>query len=308
MTAKTLTIGEALVDIVHAADGTTTEYPGGSPMNVAVALGRLGHESHLLACIGDDARGRAIQKHVEASHVILTPHCITDVPTSTALAELDDTGAATYTFDLAWDPDPTGLPDDVDVVHTSSIGAVLDPGAATVLTAIERLREHSLISYDPNARPDIMGAPELMLGKAEALMRNADLVKSSDEDLGWFYPDLSLDQALDHILSLGPKLVIITRGVEGAFGVTAADRVAIDSVHVDTVDTVGAGDTFSAGLIDGLSRLGLAGASHRNELGRLSGHVLTGLMRHAASAAAITVSRAGANPPWREELERALDV
>src|SRR5699024_3338309 len=159
VTTTFLIVGEALTDIVVDADGARREHPGGSPLNVAVALARLGHHAHLLTRIGDDERGEAIREHLAASGVALTPGSSVAAPTSTAQATLDAHGAATYTFDLLWDPDPSGLPAQVDAVHTSSIAAVLDPGATTVGEVLRRHREHATISYDPNARPTLMGSP-----------------------------------------------------------------------------------------------------------------------------------------------------
>ncbi|MDO5663616.1 MAG: PfkB family carbohydrate kinase, partial [Brachybacterium sp.] len=187
MNATFLTVGEALTDIVITADGARHEYPGGSPLNVAVALGRLGHHSHLLTAIGPDARGDQIRHHVESSHVHLTPGSIGQNRTSTAEATLDATGAAQYTFDLAWDPDPRELPDQVDAVHTSSIAAVLAPGAATVADVLARYRASALISYDPNARPDLMGDPVAARALVEENIALADIVKCSDEDVAWLY-------------------------------------------------------------------------------------------------------------------------
>src|SRR5699024_125658 len=152
VTATFLIVGEALTDIVVDAGGNRREHPGGSPLNVAVALGRLGHRCHLLTHIGCDERGDAIRDHLAESHVVLTAASTGDHPTSTAAATLDASGAATYEFDLTWDPDPAGLPEQVQAVHASSIAAVLDPGARTVTEVLRRCRATSTISYDPNVR------------------------------------------------------------------------------------------------------------------------------------------------------------
>lgn len=298
-----LTIGEALTDIVIRKDAPRAELPGGSPMNVAVALGRLGHTSHLLTHIGDDELGRAIVQHVESSNVSLTPGSVRPgAHTSTAAATIGEGGAASYDFDIAWDPDPRGLPTKVDAVHTSSIAATLEPGADTLRTVVASLRESALISYDPNARPTLMGDPSIAREPIEENIALADIVKASDEDLEWLYETTDIDQAAQSWLRRGVKLAVITRGEKGATAFTAQGRFDIPGVRVDVTDTVGAGDTFSAGLLDALSRKGLLGASGREKISALEGAAIKDILAHAALLASVTVSRAGANPPWTREI------
>ncbi|MGO1258798.1 MAG: carbohydrate kinase family protein [Brachybacterium sp.] len=302
MNARFLIVGEALTDIVVDADGVRREHPGGSPLNVAVALSRLGHPTDLLTRIGNDARGDAIRAHLEASGVRLTAGSSVAAPTSTALAQLDVTGAATYEFDLLWDPDPSGLPAQIEAVHTSSIAAVLDPGASTVLDVLRSRRESATISYDPNARPSLMGAPELVRERVEASIALSDVVKASDEDVAWLYGTDDVEDVVASWRELGPALTVMTRGAEGAVGFAESGRVQVSPVVVDAVDTVGAGDTFSAGILDALAAKGLLGAQKRPALAAMPSVEVTSVLRRAAALAAITVSRAGANPPWSHEL------
>ncbi|MBM7501545.1 carbohydrate kinase [Brachybacterium muris] len=302
MTATFLTVGEALTDIVVDADGNRAEHPGGSPMNVAVALGRLGHTSHLLTRIGDDQRGQAIRAHVTDSHVQLTPGSITGAPTSTAEAQLDASGAATYTFDLTWDPAATGLPEQVHAVHTSSIAAVLDPGAATVAQVLDRYRDHATISYDPNARPTLMGDAAAARERIEAIIVRADVVKTSDEDVAWLYDTDDVEDVVSSWRALGPGITVLTRGGDGAVGFTDSGRVQVAPVQVEVADTVGAGDTFSAGILDALADKRLLGAGNREALAALPSDDVAAVLRRAARLAAVTVSRSGANPPWSHEL------
>lgn len=271
-------------------------------MNVAVALSRLGHATQLLTRIGDDARGDAIRAHLEASGVSLTPGSSVEAPTSTALARLDASGAATYEFDLLWDPRPAELPERVDAVHTSSIAAVLQPGAATVVDVLRRYRGSATISYDPNARPTLMGAPEAVRAQVEESIALCDVVKASDEDVAWLYDTEDVEGVVDSWRDLGPALTVLTRGGEGAVGFGGSGRVQVSPVVVDAVDTVGAGDTFSAGILDALAAKDLLGAQRRPELATMPSDVLADVLRRAAALAAITVSRAGANPPWSHEL------
>lgn len=302
VTARFLTVGESLTDIVVRSSGERAEHPGGSPMNVAVALGRLGHDSHLLTRIGSDARGAAIRRHVEDSHVTLTPGSIDERATSTATATLRADGSADYVFDLAWDPDPRGLPDRVDALHTSSIAAVLDPGAATVAEVVARFGSDATISYDPNARPDLMGDPVRARALIEALIARAHVVKSSDEDVAWLYGTDDVEDVVASWRTLGPAITVLTRGGEGATGFCADGRVPVAPVRVDVADTVGAGDTFSAGILHALAGRDLLGAARAQALEAIGTAGLTEVLELAASLAAITVSRAGANPPWAAEL------
>lgn len=298
-----LTIGEALTDIVIRTDSPRAEFPGGSPMNVAVALGRLGHTSHLLTHIGDDERGHAIERHVKASNVSLTPGSVRPGgPTSTAAATIGEGGAATYDFDITWNPDPQGVPAKVDAVHTSSIAAILEPGADTLRRVVSSLRENALISYDPNARPSLMGDPSIVREPIEENIALADIVKASDEDLVWLYETSDIEHAAQSWLRRGVSLAVITRGEQGATALTAKGRVDIPGVRVDVTDTVGAGDTFSAGILDALSRKGLLGAEGREKISNLEASDIKGILAHAALLASVTVSRAGANPPWTREI------
>lgn len=271
-------------------------------MNVAVALSRLGHPTELLTRVGDDARGDAIRAHLAESGAQLTPGSSVQAPTSTALAQLDADGAATYEFDLLWDPDPSGLPAHVEAVHTSSIAAVLAPGARTVHDVLRCRRENSTISYDPNARPSLMGDPEQVRALIEASIALSDVVKASDEDVTWLYGTDDVEDVVAGWRELGPALTVLTRGAEGAVGFAESGRVQVSPVVVDAVDTVGAGDTFSAGILDALASKGMLGAPRRPALAAMPSDEVAAVLQHAAALAAITVSRAGANPPWGHEL------
>lgn len=300
-------VGEALVDIIErdGAATATEEHVGGSPANVALTLGRLGQQSHLLTHVGDDDRGRRIAAHLAESGVDLVDGSVTaGAATSTAKARLDPTGAASYVFDLRWElPDPLpSVPDGTSCLHTGSIAAVLTPGGDQVVELIRSVRDLITISYDPNLRPAIMGSAEAVRDRVEDLVALSDVVKMSDEDAAWYEPDSDPEQIAERWQKLGPALVVVTRGGEGAVGFTSEGRVEIASLPVTVVDTVGAGDTFSAGLIDGLAYAGLLGASQRERLQALSTGAAKAIMEHAARLAAVTVSRAGANTPWRDEV------
>lgn len=298
-------VGEALVDIIdRQAEATTEEHVGGSPANVALTLGRLGQASHLLTHVGSDERGRRIVEHLADSHVHLIDGSQRAAATSTAKAHIDEAGAASYEFDLGWElPDPLPpLPAGTACVHTGSIAAVLLPGGPQVMTLCEQARGTATISYDPNMRPQIMGSADAVREAVEAFIAVCDIVKMSDEDAAWFEPDTDPEVLAARWQQLGPALVVLTRGGDGAVGFTREGRVEVMSQTVDVVDTVGAGDTFSAGLIDGLAYAGLLGAANRGRLQALGSGAAKAIMEHAARLAAVTVARAGANTPWRHEV------
>lgn len=302
MQRDVLVVGESLVDIVHAADGGTVEYAGGSAANVAVALARLGRPVRLATSYGADRHGDMIAAHLAAAGVSLAadPHAVRR--TSTAVATIGSDGAASYVFDLEWRLNPVSDVPPPLVVHTCSLGAVLAPGADAVLALLTRLRERATISYDVNARPAITGVGPDLVARVERMAGIADLVKASDEDLRALYPDLDLVAAARALLALGPAAVVVTRGGTGATWVGTTGEVEAASVPVTVADTIGAGDTFGAALIDALWERGRLGAEGRASLRSLGTDEIADVLAHAARAAAVTVSRPGADPPYRSEL------
>jgi fructokinase len=287
MDGGVLVVGESLVDIVRAADGTTTEWPGGSAANVAVALARLGRPVRFATAYADDERGRALARHLDNAGVGLAGDPTFLSRTSSAAATIQPDGSATYSFDLDWRLGPTliGSP---RFVHVCSLGAVVQPGADDVVRILEELRGSATVTYDINARPAVTGTGPDLVAAVERVAALADLVKASDEDLAVLYPTFGVTEAVEHLLSLGPGAIAVTRGDAGATWTSAAGEVSVPATSVDVVDTIGAGDTFSAALIDALW----------DDPDRDPTEVLA----HAARAAAVTVSRPGADPPWRHEL------
>jgi fructokinase len=306
-TPRTLVIGESLIDIVRRTDGSTQEHVGGSPANVAVGLARLGHEIVLATHLGHDDRGARIAAHFAAEGISLSEGSTGGQPTSLAISTLDATGAATYTFDLSWDlPHLTaiGMPTHV---HTGSIAATLEPGASAILSAIQGARPNATISYDPNVRPALMGDPFDVRAKIEAIIGLSDVVKASDEDIAWLYEGVPIPDILRLWGQLGPALTIVTRGARGAIvGLgNIGELTSVDAPVVEVVDTVGAGDSFMSGLLSGLLAAGLlGGVQGRERLRSASLADVRPAVDRALACAAITVSRAGANPPNRAELGR----
>lgn len=297
-----LVVGEALVDVVLRPGSDPVEHVGGSPANVALGLARLGRETHLLTSFGDDDRGRRVREHLQASGVRIVEGSQRSGQTSSAIATLDAAGAATYEFDLQWSLPSTPLPVDPLAVHTGSIAAVLQPGASTVERIVRGAHHRATVSYDPNLRPDLMGAAADVRPHVESLVATSDLVKLSEEDARWLAPSTDPVALVTSWLALGPAVVVLTRGGDGAVAVCRQGTVDVASRNVDVVDTVGAGDSFSSGLLDGLWRHRLLGGHRRADLRGVDVATLTRVLEHAGQIAAITVSRPGADPPTLADL------
>ena len=303
--ARALVVGEALVDVVLRPGAEPAEHPGGSPANVAIGLGRLGRDVDLLSWLADDAHGDLVREHLAGSGVrVLTGDRAPD-RTPVARAHLDADGVATYEFDLTWDlparwDEAEGSP---LVVHTGSIATVIEPGGEAVARLLADRRATATLTYDPNLRPALMGAPEQTLPVVERLVALADVVKVSDEDLAWLHPGVPPVEIARDWVARGPALVVVTLGGEGALAVTAGgDEVAVTAPRVQVADTVGAGDSFMAALVDGLWSADLLGAGARERLRGIDRATVEQVLVRCAQVAAITVSRAGANPPTRAEL------
>ncbi|PRB59912.1 carbohydrate kinase [Microbacterium sp. MYb45] len=302
MSRHVLVIGEALVDVVHRGEGRIDESPGGSPANVALALGRLGDTAHFLTQLGDDPHGQQVREWLTKAGVRVTSSATTR--TATATAHLDDSGSARYEFDISWSLDeaaPAGS-DDLGIVHTGSIAALMAPGAAVVRAHLAEMRETSLITYDPNVRPALLPDHRRAVADVESFVGLADLVKASDEDLAWLYPGIDLLDVARSWLQQGPSVIVVTKGASGAFAVTRDGVTHVPGRQVEVVDTVGAGDTFMSALIHGLLDLGLDSADSRETLRGIDTRAVAELLRFSARAAAVTVSRPGADPPLLGEL------
>lgn len=302
---RALVIGEALIDVVRTADGRATEHVGGSPANVAIGLARLGRGVDLLTWFGQDGFGDLLTARLTASGVAIAPGSNQAPRTSVAAATLDDDGVASYEFDLTWRvperwTSPAAPP---LVVHTGSIAAVLEPGGPDVARILAAHQESATLTYDPNVRPSLMPPAPETRAVVEMLVRLTDVVKVSDEDLDWLAPDADADVTAQEWASMGPGLVVVTRGGAGATAFTRnGTRVDVTAPHVEVADTVGAGDSFMGGLIDGLWSARLLGADQRDELGSCDDATLCDILERCVRIAAITVSRPGANPPTTAEL------
>jgi fructokinase len=301
-------VGEALVDLVgQRGSRTLVAHPGGSPANVALGLARLGDPVTLVTRLGRDAFGEMISTHLQASGVRVDGGPTDGAKTSLAVATLA-AGIATYDFRIEWDVgDLEPLPIETRCLHTGSLATALAPGNAHVGDLLERehRRGRVTISYDPNVRPALLGAPEAARPGIEHLVAQSDVVKVSDEDLRWLHPDRSDEDVAREWLALGPALVVVTRGGQGVFAVTADLEVQRPAIPIDLVDTVGAGDSFTSGLLDGLRRADLIGGARRDALATIDEATLVSVLDAASLIAAITCSRPGADPPTRAEVDAA---
>jgi len=304
MTQRALVIGEALIDIVERDGQILGEHVGGSPLNVAVGLGRLGRDVDFLTHIGDDERGHRIVEHLEASHVRLVPGSSGAARTPTAMARLDETGAANYTFDLEWQL--AGTPEVAPplVVHTGSIAGFADPGCLATAALLDAYHLAATVTYDPNVRPALIADREQAIARIERLVEKSDVVKASDEDLRWIDPSRTPEQLATAWQSLGPSIVAVTMGERGSFAICAAGTVSAQARQVEVIDTVGAGDSFMTGLIDALWTFDLLGGDRRAELARIDVETLERVVQTASLASALTVARAGADLPDRAALLR----
>lgn len=304
MTNRALVIGEALIDIVQRDGEVLGEHVGGSPLNVAVGLGRLDRGVDFLTHIADDDRGRRIVDYVEASGVRLVTGSTTAAHTPTAAATIDENGAATYTFDIEWKLSGTPEVAPPLVVHTGSIAGFLDPGCLATAALLDAYRLAATVTFDPNVRPALIIDREQAIARIDRLIEKADVVKASDEDLRWIDPTRTPEQIATAWQSLGPSIVAVTMGGDGAFAVCAAGTVRVAARPVEVVDTVGAGDSFMTGLIDALWSMDLLGGDRRGALARIDIDAVEEVLGAATHASAVTVARAGADLPDRAALQR----
>jgi fructokinase len=289
-----LVIGESLIDIVERDGQTDDEHVGGSPLNVAVGLSRLGREVDFLTRIGDDSRGQRIAEYVNAAGVQLVSGSQTAARTATARAAVGADGSADYMFDLDWRLSGTPPVAPPLFVHTGSIAAVQEPGCLAVAALVDTYHVSATITFDPNVRPSLIVDRDLARQRIEHLVERSDIVKVSEEDLRWIDPDRPPERIAQTWLALGPSIVAVTMGDRGSAAVCAAGVARVAARPVQVVDTVGAGDAFMVGLIDALWGRGLLGAQRRAELAGMDLDALTVALQVAGNAAALTVGRAGA--------------
>ncbi|WP_326559325.1 carbohydrate kinase family protein [Micromonospora sp. NBC_01796] len=295
-------LGEAVVDLVPEPDGRYAAHPGGSPLNVAVGLARLGVPTRLLARFSTTALGRRLRGHAAANGVDLRYAVDAEEPATLAIVSLGADGNAGYDFYVEGTADWAWRPGELDValarrgiVHAGSLAVFLPPGADRVGAALRAARDNGMIvSLDPNVRPGLLGTPAEAHTRVDELVRHAHVVKASEEDIGWLYPGRSQEQVLDHWHDRGVTLGVVTLGPRGAVARSGNRLLRQAAPAVEVVDTIGAGDAFTAGLLAVLSRSGAGPAWSDDEIGAA--------LRYAVAVAAATCARPGADPPHRDEL------
>ncbi len=304
-----LNCGEALIDMLprESAQGENAfaPYPGGAVFNTAVALGRLGAPSGFLSGLSSDLFGEMLQSALRASHVDASHAVISDRPTTLAFVKLTD-GQASYAFydentagRMLTPKDLPALPDDIAAMFFGGICLMVEPSGSAYEALMKREAKSRVTMLDPNIRPSFIVDAESYRARIGRMIALADIVKLSDEDLHWLEGAGEIGALARGLLDKGPKVICITEGARGARGVTRDGEVFVAASRVEVADTVGAGDTFNAGVLAALHE---AGALTKDAIAALDDRVLIEALAMGARAAAVTVSRAGANPPWASEL------
>lgn len=303
--------GEALIDMIPDTDSSGhthfTPHSGGAIYNTSIALGRLGIKTALLSGLSDDLFGKQLTHGLQASGVDTSFLITSQRPTTLAFVELKN-GHATYTF---YDENtagrsilPTDLPDlpaEIDALYFGGISLCSEPGADTYRHLAQKYAEQRCIILDPNIRPGFIEDETRYRERLDAMIAISDIVKVSDEDLHWIIPGAeNIEEKAQFLQAHGPSIVVMTRGASGVSAFHGdGDILNVSSQKVKVVDTVGAGDTFNAGMLASLSQQGLL---NKAAVFSITPRQLESALKSGAAVAAVTVSRAGANPPWRNEL------
>ena len=305
-----LCCGEALIDMVpvKTPDGTAFHpHAGGAIFNTAIALGRLGARTAMLTGLSSDLFGQQLSMALTESKVDTALVVTTDRPTTLAFVHLVD-GHATYNF---FDENSAGrmlevaelpqIPDEVQTLYFGGISLACEPSADTYASLMAQQAARKVIFIDPNIRTTFIKDEDRYRARMANMLKLADIVKVSDEDLHWLVEGpLSLGEKAEQLMDAGPALVIVTLGSQGAMAISASGvEVSVPAPKIEVVDTVGAGDTFNAGVLAKLAELDVL---RKENLLRLSADTLEAALQNGANVAAVTVSRSGANPPWSHEL------
>ena len=293
--------GEVLIDLIpEGADRKPVV--GGGPANTAKALAKLGIDTQFIDGISSDQYGQMAKNELKTAGVKLGYVKYSDKPTCLAIVSLSESGSATYefvientaTFDFTHDWLPNPHTDRPSLLHVGTLASVIEPGASVLFEWAQSVAKVAPIVFDPNIRPAVISDRKQYVAQVERWVAISSAVKVSDDDLKWLYPSLEIVQVVNNWLTKGPSLVVLTYGDKGLTGHRKNERVSVDAVKVSVADTVGAGDTVGAILVEAVVKDGLD---------NLTGVRLETMLKRAAKAASITVSRVGANPPTSEELE-----
>ncbi len=300
-----LCAGESLIDMVPEG-GNYRPLSGGAVYNTTVALGRMGAPTGYLWPISRDAFGEQLLRPLTEAGVDTSLCPRSDRLTTLAFVTLSD-GDARYSF---YDEGSAGrmlapedlpeIPETVSALFIGGISLVPDPCGAAIEALVERVRHRIPVMLDPNIRPFFIADEDAYRARLNRLLAMADLVKLSGDDLEWLMPDTSFEDAAQAILAKGTKAVLQTGGSAGARALWQGETLTAPATKVEVADTIGAGDTFNAGV---LAALHAQGVLTREGIANLSPEALQAALQLGTRAAAITVSRPGANPPWKHELD-----
>ncbi len=299
--AQVWVAGEVLIDLIP--DGTEPKaVVGGGPANTAKALARVGVDIQFIDGISTDNYGLMVKEELLNSGIKLDYVKYSDQQTCLAIVSLDKEGSASYefviegtstfNFNLDWLPNPAEFKP--SLLYTGTLATIIEPGASALFTWAQSVAKIAPIVFDPNIRAAVMDDHQQYLFQVERWVAISSVIKVSKDDLKWLYPSLEIDQIVDHWLTMGVLLVVVTFGDQGLAAYRLGEKIKVDAMKVKVVDTVGAGDTVGAILVEAIVNDGLDG---------LIGDRLEVMLKRAAKAAAITVSRAGANPPTGAEIE-----
>ena len=300
--------GEALIDLVPSANGQQRGTPGGGPFTTARALARLGIPAQFLGHLSRDAYGEQLRDLLVADSADLGMTSFGSEPTTLAIAEVNAQGHAFYRFvsdgtsapNLTSTMVPASFGADVSALHVGTLGLVFEPIATTIAALVEREHSKRLVMVDPNIRPTVVNGASGYRARLDRIIAQSTIVKASDADVAWLFPELDRLAAARALLASGPKLVVVTLGPDGAVGMTTSAEVRVPAPVVKVVDTIGAGDAFGAAVLGWLAdhaRLSRDLQLDRDEL--------RAALEFACLVASITCTRAGADPPWRAELDDA---
>ena len=293
--------GEVLIDLIP--DGSERKpIVGGGPANTAKALSKLGIDTQFIDGISTDDYGQMAKDELVASGVNLDYVKYSDKPTCLAIVSLSDSGSASYefvientaTFDFTPDWLPNPQAEQPALLHIGTLATVIEPGASVLFDWAQSVAKVAPVVFDPNIRPAVISDRKQYVKQVERWVSISSAVKVSDEDIKWLYPSLEINQVINNWLTKGPSLIVVTYGDKGLAGYRVDEKVNVDAIKVAVADTVGAGDTVGAILVEAIVKDGL---------NTLSGVKLEMMLKRAAKAAAITVSRSGANPPTLKEIE-----
>jgi fructokinase len=298
-------VGEALIDLVLNHDGCVKAQPGGGPFNAARTIGRLGLAPAFLGRLSSDGFGRLLRTSLDEDGVTLRVPELADAPTTLAVVEVDQQGAAHYGFylagtasgDLAFSQLAAALPSEVTALHAGSLALAMKPVADGIEHLIvSALPPETLVMVDPNCRPQAISDHAAYRARLTRILRHTDIVKVSREDLAYLYPDAPAQPAAARLLDFGPQLILLTDGPRPARALLPGQQVSVDVPPVDVVDTIGAGDAFGGAFLAWWTRSELS----RRDLNRI-GEVREALLA-AAQVAALTCTSVGAEPPWLAEV------